>query len=338
MQTASTAPNCRTGTTLLVSRAAVAEGAGQGAPEDRRRDAPRVVPGRRPAVGVGPQVVAEVQGQVAGGRHRQDDDLGDQRPARERELQARAARATVSAPSQTVQPATSGTSAHQRLRVAVNVTRPIRAMPTTASRRPSVSIAVKPSASKHGRPDDRRPAQAVPAAKASAAVRRPATVAFDVVLPVGLQPDDDRRGRARRSISGPLEERVGRQPGLQGGQLSSSAAAFGRGDRAAGSKRRALSGPTRPGPAAVAARPGRCCPRRRSAAIASEGDQAVVHLPELGHRVERLDPDDALDRAGPSGLRQLGHAVDAGGGQERRDPRRRRRRAGRCRTRPLARL
>ncbi len=46
----------------------------------------------------------------------------------------------------------SGTIAHQRLWTADRVTTPIRIMPTTASRRPSTSIAENPSASSTGGP------------------------------------------------------------------------------------------------------------------------------------------------------------------------------------------
>ena len=59
---------------------------------------------------------------------------------------------TVSVASQTSQPASNGTAAHQRLRVAPSMTRPIRSIPTKARRRPSISIDVKPSASNTGGP------------------------------------------------------------------------------------------------------------------------------------------------------------------------------------------
>ena len=53
---------------------------------------------------------------------------------------------------QITQPASMGTIAHQRLCTAERVTTPIKTMPTTASRRPSISIAENPSPSSTGGP------------------------------------------------------------------------------------------------------------------------------------------------------------------------------------------
>src|SRR5271157_4939517 len=59
---------------------------------------------------------------------------------------------SVSVASQIVQPAIMGTMAHQTLCTADSVTSAIKNMPTTASRRPSTSMAAKPSARRTGGP------------------------------------------------------------------------------------------------------------------------------------------------------------------------------------------
>ena len=59
---------------------------------------------------------------------------------------------SVSVASQIVQPAIMGTIAHQTLCTAESVTSAIKIMPTTASRRPSTSMAAKPSARRTGGP------------------------------------------------------------------------------------------------------------------------------------------------------------------------------------------
>ena len=149
-------------------------------------------------VGLAAAVVAEVDRQVAGGRHRQDDDLRDERAARERELDVEAPRAVVSVASQTPSPPTIGTIAHQTLCTAESVTSADQDHPD--DRQPSaVDLDAREAVGQQdGRPDHRRPTQLVPAREVVGEPPEGRHGLDDVVLVVFLQPDDEGGRRPRR--------------------------------------------------------------------------------------------------------------------------------------------
>ncbi len=81
-------------------------------------------------------------------------------------------------PSQTAHPAIKGTRAHHKLWVAESVTRPIRTIPTMASRRPSTSMLLKPSARSTGGPTTAGRPRRWRSAKRSAFARSSAITSF----------------------------------------------------------------------------------------------------------------------------------------------------------------
>ena len=107
--------------------------------------------------------------------------------------------------SQTSHPAIKGTSAHQRLWVAVRVTSPIRTIPTIASRRPSTSMLAKPSASRTGGPTIAGRPSLFRAAKRSAFSRSLLTVDLTSCSPVFLSRTTTAVVLASRSISVPTK-------------------------------------------------------------------------------------------------------------------------------------
>ena len=174
----------------------VADRPGDGAPEDGRRDGRERRAGRDSRVGLAAAVVAEVDRQVAGRRHRQHDDLRATNGPPESESFRFAIARTASVASQTTQPARIGTSAPAE---ALGGRQRHQSDQEHPHHRQSAAVAslLKPSASRTGGPTTAGRGSPCRAANSSAWPRsgdRPG----DVVLDGLLQPDHDRRRRARR--------------------------------------------------------------------------------------------------------------------------------------------
>ena len=250
----------------------------------------RVVRPAARGIGLAAAVVAEVDRQVAGRRHRQDDDLRHERAARERELDVEDREQRLG--RQPDRPARDhrhdrppdavhGRERHQRDQDHAHDGQP-----------PAVDLDRRePVGQEHGRADDRRPARACagrrsrrprPAGPSTVSItlcscvfRRRTTTA--VVVPVSSISVPRKRGwRASRSLS------------------FASASASARPDGPADGHRVRLQ-------VDVLDRPLRRVqgevPGERGQAV--EREQDVVERPEQGHRVERLDPEHAGDPFGP---------------------------------------
>ena len=282
------APNWRTGMTALVIERPVADGAGDRRPGDRRGDGGQGRAGGPARVGLAAAVVAEVDRQVAGRRHRQDDDLGHQRAARERQLDVEAApgppRSPARSPSRRAS-ARSPTRGSARPRASPRRSGSCRRPPGAGRRSRS------PRSRRPGAPAGRRP----PAGRAGAAPRtrrprprRAATVSITLCSFVFRSRTTTAVVVPLESISVPEEQRMLRQPVLERRQ----------------GRRVGRRGPDRPADrhrvglqVDVLDRPlrraqGQVAGERRQAV---QRQQGVVDRPEQRHRVQRLDPLHARD-------------------------------------------
>ena len=148
-------------------------------------------------VGLAAAVVAEVDRQVAGRGHRQDDDLGHQRAARERQLEVEARQDRLG--GEPDHPA--GQDRHDRPPEALNGRERDQADQDHADERqpPAVDLdAVNPSARSTGGPTTAGRPSRCRAANASAMPPQAGVVVDHVVLGRLSQPDHDRGRRARR--------------------------------------------------------------------------------------------------------------------------------------------
>ena len=226
---------------------------------------------------------------------------------------------TSSVASQITQPASIGTIAHQMLRTADSVTTPIRIMPMAARRRPSISIAAKPSASSTGGPTTAGRAIPCRAANASAASRSAETVAITLCSCVFFS-------RATTAVVVPLASiSVPRNRGCFVSRSRSAAlrrrVAPGGPDRPADGHRVGLQVDIGDGPPGRAQ--GHVAGHRRQAV---QREQGVVDRPEQRHRIQRLDPLHALDPPRRERRGQLRDPIDprrASAARGRHTPRRR---------------
>ena len=195
----------------------VADGAGDRRPGDRRGDRGQGQAGSLTRVGLATAIVPEVDCKVTGRRHRQDNDLSDQWPSREGQFDVEARQYRLR--RQPDHPA--GDHGDDRPPKALNRRQRHHADQDHADHGQTSAVDLdrrEAVGQKHGRADDRRPAELVPRRELVGRIPKGRNRLDHVVLGRLLQPDHHRGGRPTRVNQCAEKKRMFCQAFLECGQ------------------------------------------------------------------------------------------------------------------------